>query len=307
MAQIQHQQPLESNVSSSRIFIRNVPPSVTETSFRTHFAHPNASTLTDSRFFPNRRIGYVGYKTPQDAQNAVKYFDKTFIGMARIRVEIAHAYVDGKQKQVYDEDPRGFKRKRDDGKENLGHQNDQKVEKLAKKGPKLNEFLQVMGSSKREQTWKDTETEAQPQQGQQKTIKTNEENNDDEMDQDNETLIPRNDQNQSDDAWLRSRSSKLLETLDDSDNQTHTQTKQFEHEDVEGDEPTKDEDRDLGNPTAEDKIRLSSRLYLRNLPFKVTEDELRDHFSTYGQLVEVRYTILFTILLIFHDEPDRDI
>jgi multiple RNA-binding domain-containing protein 1 len=37
----------------------------------------------------------------------------------------------------------------------------------------------------------------------------------------------------------------------------------------------------------EDKIRQTGRLYIRNLPFTTTEDELRDHFSRHGALDEV--------------------
>jgi multiple RNA-binding domain-containing protein 1 len=37
----------------------------------------------------NRRIAFVGYKTSDEAQKAQEWFNKTFIGMARINVEIA--------------------------------------------------------------------------------------------------------------------------------------------------------------------------------------------------------------------------
>lgn len=45
--------------------------------------------ITDVKFFPHRRIGYVGYRTPEDAAKAVKYFDKTFIKLTRIYAELA--------------------------------------------------------------------------------------------------------------------------------------------------------------------------------------------------------------------------
>jgi multiple RNA-binding domain-containing protein 1 len=40
-------------------------------------------------------------------------------------------------------------------------------------------------------------------------------------------------------------------------------------------------------PSEEDKIRETGRLYLRNLHFEVTEDELREQFSKHGSLEEV--------------------
>lgn len=57
--------------------------------FRRHFS--KQSDITDARLIPHRRIGYVGYQTPEDANKAVKYHDKTFIKMSRIRVELARS------------------------------------------------------------------------------------------------------------------------------------------------------------------------------------------------------------------------
>ncbi|EME83400.1 uncharacterized protein MYCFIDRAFT_164576, partial [Pseudocercospora fijiensis CIRAD86] len=75
-------------MAASRIFVKGLPHTFDEASFRTHFSQ-NGRQVTDAKIFPNRRIGYVGYKTPEDAQKAVKYFNKTFIRMSRIGVELA--------------------------------------------------------------------------------------------------------------------------------------------------------------------------------------------------------------------------
>lgn len=71
---------------SSRIFVRGLPPKFTEDDVRKHFGK---YAVTDVKFFPHRRIGYVGYKTPEDAAQAVKYFNKTFIRQSKIYVETA--------------------------------------------------------------------------------------------------------------------------------------------------------------------------------------------------------------------------
>lgn len=73
-------------MESSRIFVRGLPPKFTEDDVRKHFSK---YAVTDVKFFPHRRIGYVGYKTPDDAAKAVKYFNKSFIRMSKIFVEIA--------------------------------------------------------------------------------------------------------------------------------------------------------------------------------------------------------------------------
>jgi len=74
-------------MDASRIFVRGLPPSYTENEFRDHFA--KRYNVTDIKLLPARRIGYVGFKTSQDAAAAVKYFNKSFIRMSRINVEFA--------------------------------------------------------------------------------------------------------------------------------------------------------------------------------------------------------------------------
>lgn len=72
--------------TSSRIFVRNLPPRFSEDEFRKVFSkYP----ITDIKLFENRRFGYVGYKSPEEAASAVKYFNKSFIRLSKINVEIA--------------------------------------------------------------------------------------------------------------------------------------------------------------------------------------------------------------------------
>jgi multiple RNA-binding domain-containing protein 1 len=77
---------MDNSAESSRIFVRGLPPKFTEDDVRKHFGKFN---VTDVKFFPHRRIGYVGYKTPEEATQAVKYFNKTFIRQSKIFVETA--------------------------------------------------------------------------------------------------------------------------------------------------------------------------------------------------------------------------
>lgn len=74
-------------MASSRIFIKGLPPTITEEELRKHFG--TTAAITDARLISHRRIGYVGYKTPDEAAKAVKYFNRTFIRMSKIGVEIA--------------------------------------------------------------------------------------------------------------------------------------------------------------------------------------------------------------------------
>ncbi|KAI9872980.1 MAG: Multiple RNA-binding domain-containing protein 1 [Pleopsidium flavum] len=74
-------------MESSRIFVRGLPPNITEVEFRRHFS--KQCSVTDTKIMPHRHIGYVGYKTHEHASSAVKYFNKSFIRMSRIGVELA--------------------------------------------------------------------------------------------------------------------------------------------------------------------------------------------------------------------------
>lgn len=77
-------------MATSRIFVKGLPSSLTETEFRKHFSAGNRE-VTDVKLMAQRRIGYVGYKSPEDAAKAVKYFNKTYVRMSKIAVEPARA------------------------------------------------------------------------------------------------------------------------------------------------------------------------------------------------------------------------
>jgi hypothetical protein len=58
-----------------------------ESDLRKHFS--TKGHVSDVKVLPHRRIGYVGFKTPQEAAEAVRYFNRSFIRMSRINVELA--------------------------------------------------------------------------------------------------------------------------------------------------------------------------------------------------------------------------
>lgn len=74
-------------MAASRIFVRGLPPGLSEEDFRKHFAR--GAHVTDLQLKPQRRIGYVGFETPEAAAKAVKFFHKSFIRMSRLHVELA--------------------------------------------------------------------------------------------------------------------------------------------------------------------------------------------------------------------------
>lgn len=86
-------------MDSSRIFIKGLPPNLSEDEFRKHFSAKQP--VTDAKLIPHRRIGYVGYKTPEEAVKAVKYFNKSFIRMSKIAVEVARPVCTSHQNTIF--------------------------------------------------------------------------------------------------------------------------------------------------------------------------------------------------------------
>lgn len=147
-------------MESSRIFVKGLPPTFTEAEFRKHFSQAKRE-VTDVKIFPNRRIGYVGYKTPEDAQKAVKYFNKTFIRMSRIGVELARPIEDSKSARGIGGAPTA---RRDAGGDDaatganlLKRKRDVPAEE---QDPKLKEFLDVYKPKSKKNAWEPEEVAA---------------------------------------------------------------------------------------------------------------------------------------------------
>ena len=79
-------------MESSRIFVKGLPPNLSPDDFRHQFS--KQSEITDAKLIPHRRIGYVGYRTPEDAAKAIRYHNKSFIRMSKITVEPARSVED---------------------------------------------------------------------------------------------------------------------------------------------------------------------------------------------------------------------
>ena len=90
----------------SRLIIKNLPPYLTPDALRKHFSGqaakntastssspPKPFTLTDTKIAykpdgTSRRFGFVGFKTEKEAEEAKRWFDRSFIDSMRISVEV---------------------------------------------------------------------------------------------------------------------------------------------------------------------------------------------------------------------------
>lgn len=72
---------------TTRVFVSGLPPSLTTKDLRTCFGQK--FNVTDAHVLPGRCIGFVGLTDHDSAERAAKYFNKSFIRMSKISVELA--------------------------------------------------------------------------------------------------------------------------------------------------------------------------------------------------------------------------
>ncbi|TKX22842.1 RNA recognition motif-containing protein 14 [Elsinoe australis] len=337
---------------ASRIFVTGLPPSLTPHEFKKHFS--SQGSITDTKLFPERRIGYVGYKTPQEAEKAVKFFNRTFIRMSKLGVEIARPIASKEQERRADyqaavqvqptQTEKNLKRKRGA---------DARTE-----DPKLKEYLEVMQkkpATKDQQPGtvsenldvvlpakddSDDDVQVIP-----RTKKPRERHDSstqqldtlskvedsDHVDSTSNAAIPEGEVVQTvtntvptatDEDWLRSRTNRLLDLQPEDEVMTNDgpmsedrrnrlredkSAKQDQPEDFESEpviesyqeqqnnaivsEPTADLAIPTGGNETEMKIRESGRLYIRNLAYTTSEEDLQDSFGAYGAVAEVHVAI----------------
>ncbi|KFY03877.1 hypothetical protein O988_01138 [Pseudogymnoascus sp. VKM F-3808] len=335
-------------MESSRIFIKGLPPTISEEEFRKHFSSKQA--ITDAKLIPHRRIGYVGYKTPEEAQKAVKYFNKTFIRMSKIGVEMARAISDTTlppSRKMQRETERQAQQERAAAKAAAVVDIPTLKRKRAEvdaADPKLQEFLEVMQPGSKSKAWTSKDGIEEPPTKIQ-AIDLPEEESDEEYE-----MVPKKARNASresspakvaarvvvapvaevvdeipvigaaetqptvgldatDDDWLRSRTSRVLDLVNPEDmvvdegapavskvvQTTTTEEPSAPTVDVGMDDVDKLISESAGAVTevtgsadaTMDAIRESGRLFVRNLPYTATEDDLRVHFEKYGTLEEI--------------------
>lgn len=351
-------------MESSRLFVKNLPPSIKEADFRKHFSL-GGRQVTDIKLIPNRRIGFVGYKTAEEAAHAAKYFNRSYIRMSKIAVELARPIEDSSvpttttvkhatSKLPTPEPDSGatdkVKAKRNDEDANTKKR---KRDEVDESDPKLKEYLNVMRPGQttssrlegiQDQTLQDqdvemplvpVEAESDDEYEEIPARKQKRQKEDDEIMADTEvevqvesqqpapaepaTIAPQN-ADATDDDWLRSRTNRLLDLVDPDDaaamapKPTSTAPRSEEpisellSADAVDEEagPTASESELPDADDATEQIRRTARVFVRNLPFKATEAELRQHFEKFGVVDEVsthHFSFDLSISALQCDEP----
>ncbi|CAG8697926.1 6743_t:CDS:2, partial [Dentiscutata heterogama] len=76
----------------SRLIVKSLPANLTDQKFRAHFS--TKGQVTDAKIIrtadgKSRCFGFIGYRTEKEANDALNYFNKTFIFTSKITVEHA--------------------------------------------------------------------------------------------------------------------------------------------------------------------------------------------------------------------------
>ncbi|KAM1032575.1 hypothetical protein EV1_035853 [Malus domestica] len=149
--------------SRSRIWVQNLPKHVKEDRLREFFSAKG--DITDAKLMRtkegnSRQFAFIGFRTGREAQEAMKYYDRSFLDTCRISCEIARKVGDP-------EIPRPWSRhsKKKEGEGGGGEEKREKEERGggAKSGSlevedesgdvKLHEFLEVMQPRAKSKSW----------------------------------------------------------------------------------------------------------------------------------------------------------
>lgn len=143
-------------MEASRVFVKGLPPTINEADFRKHFSR---GQITDIQLKPQRRLGFIGFSTPAEAKQAVKLFNKSFIRMSKISVELARPIADPSLSQPQNAKPgppsvaalslgagRSINEPKQDDKSEAGPK--KRKREVNESDPKLQEFLGVMQHAK---------------------------------------------------------------------------------------------------------------------------------------------------------------
>lgn len=300
----------------SRLIVKNLPIYLTEEKLKDHFS--KKGIVTDVKILRNhegksRRFGFVGFKSDEEAEKAVKFFDQSFIDTAKLQVELARKLNDPKLMTQQEKRERQ-KRRRDE----LEHEGNKKVKvgnKQDEKETKLKEYMEVMGDRHKAKSWANDdqtgvkvvedeneipaaplvdEKQSDDEYDQEEEKQEEEEHEHEGEDEDAEMMMPlsskdedglANDSNVSDMDWLKKRRTRIVDgdvvnKEEKEDKRKENNKEEKKEEEVEVVAAASEYDQQVG------QITESKRLFLRNLAYATNEQDLRELFSPYGQVEE---------------------
>lgn len=144
-------------IKMSRLIVKNLPKVVSEQKIRDTFSSKGTITdvqlkYKDGKF---RQFCFVGFEDEKSAENAVKFFDNTFFGTSKIKVEVCAVLGDDKKSKLWQDNKIETKTeippKAEAAKDSKKSKKSAKVEAILgdhKDDPQFQEFLQSHAKGK---------------------------------------------------------------------------------------------------------------------------------------------------------------
>ncbi|CAO2816369.1 unnamed protein product [Amaranthus hypochondriacus] len=267
----------KSKISSSRICVKNLPKLLTLDSVKDHFSR--MGELTDAKLLRTRegtsRLAFIGYRTVEEAQKAIRYFNRSYFKNSRITCEDAWELGNARI-------PRPWSRYTKEKEKLIEKENlvsNGKIETSEKSAseaviddPKLLEFLHVVQPQSKSKCWiNDLVSPTKLKQNVQDKLVEEQDNvkesvtNTDRM---HDELVHDNMDHDIHEAI------SLEKHLNDDFcvNLTKSSSMQYSLQDA-------------------NDVQESSRLYIHNLPYTSIEDEVKELFNHFGEVKEVNFII----------------
>ncbi|KAG9287468.1 hypothetical protein G9A89_023840 [Geosiphon pyriformis] len=162
---------------SSRLIVKNLPSNLSDNRFRQHFAAKGE--VTDAKIMrttdgTSRRFGFIGYRNQKEAQEAMEYFNNTYVDTYKILIELAkpvndpslprpwsaHSFGSAFCKQQNQDKNEGYSsnlKKVSQFNSNLQKQEYNDAKDTAS-NEKLKEYLEVMQPRTKSKTWGNDDT-----------------------------------------------------------------------------------------------------------------------------------------------------
>nr|XP_012324436.1 probable RNA-binding protein 19 isoform X1 [Aotus nancymaae] len=163
----------------SRLIVKNLPNGMKEERFRQLFAAFGTLTDCSLKFTKDgkfRKFGFIGFKTEEEAQKALKHFNKSFIDTSRITVEFCKSFGDPTKPRAWSKHAKKPSQPKQPPKDSATPEvkKDEKKKKVAgqleklKEDTEFQEFLSVHQRRVQAATWANDGLDAEPSRGKSK-------------------------------------------------------------------------------------------------------------------------------------------
>jgi len=241
---------------SSRIIVKNVPKEIKEKELSAHFS--KKGVITDVKIMKkengqSRRFAFLGFKTDSEATETIKYFNNTFLWTSKIIVESAKAQNDPSLNKTafINHNSKKTLKKTKAAEDELDE--DEKIKNVDEnsKENKIKKLMELAAQISTKSKFDAINVQMQKDAEQTQTKSSVEDSN---------------------------NNTKVNNEEEVNENNIHTNFKEKQTSDTAGE----------AKKYTLESIKLDPRrLYLKNLPFEISEDEVRALFKKFGEITEI--------------------